>query len=674
MNFLYPGFLYALGLVAIPVIIHIFNFRRFKKQEFTQVKFLEKATKVRRRFRQLRDIIIMLLRMAAIACLVLAFAHPVPDEYANQSQESSLVSVYIDNSFSMELEGANGELLNLATKRAEEIAESFGEETLFQLLTNDIDNNSTDFVSRELFLQNLENLQPGPRVIPLSEINEVQQSNLLQHSGNRIQVIITDFQKRNFPIDEFKSDSLINTFWIPVQSENVANLSVDSAWFEQAAFVKGQTARLMVKITNYGIDEVNERAVYATVNGVQRAMQTINLLPGESQEIELFFAVANDFWNDVHVSIEDYPIEFDNNFYTSFYVKPSRQVLQVYGKQPNEYIKKVYEKSDNFLLSQVQLGLLDANQLSDFDLVILDELTDIGSGLGSELAEFVNNGGNLLLIPAFEMQTDGVNAFTAQFGVQYRGVSQDETSVKSLDLNNHFFDDIFEGVPGNTDFPHVFYHYQSAPGGRSLARSIIQLSNGDAFLYETNLGIGRAFIATAPFDQKATGLVKNGIFLPLLYKFASYKGSQVSNGFFIDQVPSEAIVGKDVSGIVPGLFGQGVSMVPNYVLKNGRITIFEDEIMKDGFYEIKEMQKPDSSYLHLGFNFNRNESEFSFWTLNDLEQQAKLKNVQLVEGNTQYVSGVFKDLSDKNRFWQYFLLAAFCFLLFEIIAIKLPFK
>ncbi|MCC6723197.1 MAG: BatA domain-containing protein, partial [Saprospiraceae bacterium] len=35
MQFLYPGFLFALAALAIPIIIHLFYFRRFKKVYFT---------------------------------------------------------------------------------------------------------------------------------------------------------------------------------------------------------------------------------------------------------------------------------------------------------------------------------------------------------------------------------------------------------------------------------------------------------------------------------------------------------------------------------------------------------------------------------------------------------------------------------------------------------------
>ncbi|MGB0431151.1 MAG: BatA domain-containing protein, partial [Bacteroidia bacterium] len=180
MTFLYPAFLYALALTAIPVIIHIFNFRRFKKQEFTQVKFLEKATKVRKRFRQLKDLIIMLLRMLAIACLVIAFAHPLPKNAADTKGKQNLISIYIDNSFSMGLQGENGELLAVAKKKIEEITEAFGENTLYQLVNNNTAERSRTFVEKDILLDAVQQVDLKPFILTDNELNQLQRSDLMQ--------------------------------------------------------------------------------------------------------------------------------------------------------------------------------------------------------------------------------------------------------------------------------------------------------------------------------------------------------------------------------------------------------------------------------------------------------------------------------------------------------------
>ena len=41
ISFLYPSFLWALLFVAAPIILHLFNFRKFKKVYFSNVSLLK---------------------------------------------------------------------------------------------------------------------------------------------------------------------------------------------------------------------------------------------------------------------------------------------------------------------------------------------------------------------------------------------------------------------------------------------------------------------------------------------------------------------------------------------------------------------------------------------------------------------------------------------------------
>lgn len=674
MSFLYPSFLYALALVAIPVIIHFFNFRRFKTQEFTQVKFLEQATKVRRKFKRIKDLIIMLLRMLAIACLVLAFAHPIPKEVDSSSQKQNLISVYIDNSFSMGLEGANGDLISEAKLKAEEITDAFGEDALFQLITNDVANRSRDFVEKDLFLQTLEEVSLSPQSLKDDELSKMQRADLLSNTGNRMAVWITDFQKKDFGLENFIGDTSIRQFWIPMISENAANISVDSAWFEQALFVKGQTARLKLQLTNNSDEEIEDRPVSAKVNGAQRAIQTVSLLPKESKTIEMFYLIDTDGWNEIAVLVEDYPIVFDNEIYTTYYVAKGNNVLSLFGEKPNPFVKLVYGKDENFNFNQININQLSVNKLAGYDLVILEGLSEIASGTLESLIDFADNGGNLLFFPTNNINVSSYASLFNRLGMNFSELVNENSGIRDLDLNNGFFADIFDEIPKNTDYPKVFKYYKSNVNTKSKSSSLIRLANGSNLMYLSDLGQGRVFTFTASLKEESSTLVKNGIFLPFMYKFASYKGSQTSNTFFIDQKPTTIRVGPDALGKVIGLYQNEFSFVPNYIYKNGLLTIFEDEIEKSGFYGVKEIEGGDTVYCKLGLNYNRRESNLSFWAKEELENTGKELGVELINSASASVTSAFKDLNDKNRFWRYLLMAAFCFILFEIIAIKLPFK
>src|SRR3954466_8318477 len=76
MHFIYPGFLFALFTLSIPVIVHLFNFRRFKKIYFTNVRFLREIKQDTQSKSRLRHLLILISRILAVTFLVLAFAQP----------------------------------------------------------------------------------------------------------------------------------------------------------------------------------------------------------------------------------------------------------------------------------------------------------------------------------------------------------------------------------------------------------------------------------------------------------------------------------------------------------------------------------------------------------------------------------------------------------------------
>ena len=77
MNFVYPAFLYALSLIAIPIIIHLFNFRRYRTVYFTNVKFLKEIKEETAVQSRLKHWLVLISRILAIIFLVLAFAQPI---------------------------------------------------------------------------------------------------------------------------------------------------------------------------------------------------------------------------------------------------------------------------------------------------------------------------------------------------------------------------------------------------------------------------------------------------------------------------------------------------------------------------------------------------------------------------------------------------------------------
>src|SRR5947207_11658553 len=76
MNFLAPAFLAGLAAISIPVIIHLINRERKTVVEFPSLMFLQRIPYKSVRRQKLRHILLLVLRCAAVALLVAAFARP----------------------------------------------------------------------------------------------------------------------------------------------------------------------------------------------------------------------------------------------------------------------------------------------------------------------------------------------------------------------------------------------------------------------------------------------------------------------------------------------------------------------------------------------------------------------------------------------------------------------
>jgi len=102
MTVLHPEFLWGFLALLIPIIVHLFHFRRFKKVDFSNVRFLKNIEKQQENKRKLKYYLILASRLLAITFLVLAFAIPLKKKDAKSGEkETKHISVFIDNSLSM---------------------------------------------------------------------------------------------------------------------------------------------------------------------------------------------------------------------------------------------------------------------------------------------------------------------------------------------------------------------------------------------------------------------------------------------------------------------------------------------------------------------------------------------------------------------------------------------
>src|SRR6201986_2827075 len=209
MHFLYPAFLFAMAALAIPVLIHLFNFRRYQKVYFSNVQFLKEIREQQSSRRNLKERLILASRLLALFFLVLAFARPyIPGPHAANAGAQKIISVFVDNSYSMQTLNREGSLLDEAKRRAKELVSAYKINDRFQLLTQDFEGKHQRLLSRDEFNDAVDAVKISPRSRGLQQIAGRQQALLnSQNSTGKAIFIISDFQKNMIGSQQVKAQN-----------------------------------------------------------------------------------------------------------------------------------------------------------------------------------------------------------------------------------------------------------------------------------------------------------------------------------------------------------------------------------------------------------------------------------------------------------------------------------
>ena len=258
MNFLYPGFLWAFAVLIIPVIIHLFNFKRYKTIYFSSLTFVRHVDQQTKSTQKLKHILILISRLLAFIFLVLAFAQPYfSSDSSKASKGTPIIAMYIDNSFSMQARGSEGELLSEARENARSIIDKSAVDTRFIIGTNDMSGMEEHFLSRIEAYEKLDKINLSPISRSVKEIvdwqTEILRTEESANSKSATQyVFFSDFQKNNPLKNNSYSVDNLSIYPVQLKPENESNIYIDSVWFSSPIHKKNTTTEINIRIGNHG--------------------------------------------------------------------------------------------------------------------------------------------------------------------------------------------------------------------------------------------------------------------------------------------------------------------------------------------------------------------------------------------------------------------------------------
>lgn len=670
MNWLYPLFFTALAAIAIPIVIHLFNFRRFKRVYFTNVALLQEVQQETRSLRNLKHLLVLIARILAIAFIVLAFVQPfIPAASGNGRQGVAAISVYVDNSFSMSSVGKEGELLQAAKNKARDIASVYSSTDLFQLLTADFEGKHQRLVSKEDFLNMVDEIQVSPSSRKLSEIITRQKEILNKDPQSpKTAFIISDYQQSMLDVQAVNADTSINTQLIKLNANTKANLSVDSAWLETPYIKVNQAAKLLVRVKNYGEGQENI-PLTLKINNVQKGLANFSIGKDEVKEIELSFTVSSTGWQSASLEVMDNPITFDDRLYFAFEVKENINVMAI-SPAPSKNLAAVYGGVDEYYrLTQVSDQQLDYSSFSKYTLMVIDGVKTISSGLTAELGKFINAGGSIVFFPPAEEKLDNsINGFLTQLGASsLQAYNEKNERVTSLNVEHPLFRYVFDGQKDNTDKPVLQkYFATSASGGEPIMR----LQNGQSFLSHYTVGSGHFYLFNSPLNGEWNNFATHALFFSVMSNMALNSVNKTNLFYTIGdgQLVKLNLTGQGKDQVYKLALDKG-EFIPQMVVKENKLNLSPGpELKQPGNYSL--LSGRDDAKVRIAFNYNRNESANAYFTETELSDLIKIPGIKVLQNNPKGIKQAIIEADKGVQLWRYCIMIALFFLITEVLLLR----
>ena len=669
MHFVFPWFLLALAALAVPVIIHLFHFRRYKKIYFSDIRFLKQVNEEKTTIDELKNRLILASRLFALFFLVLAFAQPfLGDKKSQLNKGASAVAVYIDNSYSMGLKKAGESGLDMAKSKAKEIANAFNTGDKFALLTNDLEGSHQRWMQKQDFIDAVDKVELTSAVKTTNEIAQ-KESALFQSAGmkNKLGFFISDFQKNMLAN---LSDTNYTAYFLPLTSDEEKNIFVDSCWMEQPLFTLNAVNKMLVRLVNSGNSNVEKLRISIKINGQVKAINDVDIPAGNTRVDSFSFTITQPGIQRGEIELNDYPITFDDHFYFAFTIQENEKVLSIEDAASGNYIASIFSGDKHFAFDKVNKGQVDYSTLKNYSLIILNQLSDISSGLNSTLKDFVNNGGNIYVIPAGNANLASYNAFLTAVNAGILGAFQTKNGeVDKINLKEDIFKSVFSALPKNVETPKIKQFYPILSRSSLQERQLLSTNLGSPLVTRFDAGNGFVYVQAVPLNPDFSNLQATAIFAPMVYNFAVYKKNTTPLYYTIGKDNLIELKNEQTSGeqIYKLTNGKNEFIPENRSIGNTLLLHVNQILPSDGHYTISNNEKM------LGvaaFNFDRSESVLKFATPSDLKQKYTLTNQLVLNNSAVNLSAKVKQIKDGVLFWKVCVILALLFLLAEILLIR----
>jgi hypothetical protein len=638
MQFKHPEILYFLFALVIPILVHLFQLRRFKKEYFTNVQFLKELSQQTRKSSKIKKWLLLATRLLLLAFLIIAFAQPF---FAAKDSNKATNEMYIilDNSYSMQAKGKKGELLK---RSVQELLEHMPENQTFSLLTNTDNYWNTDIKSIQKELQEL-----TYSATPFQLEQQIAKINAHKSAFNKDIIVITDaVGVTQNQTTNFKKEDVVY-FNIP-EAEQKNNTAIDSVFIQQNL---DTFYEIGVKVsTNEPSDTEVPIALY---NANKLIAKTIVQLDSKTKTIR-FTIPKEDFHG--YVSISDQGLSYDNTYYFSI-SKPSKtNVISIGDEAKSTFLSKIYT-TDEFNYKNFPLASLDYNQLEKQDAIIINELAVIPQALQTTLKDFANKGGNVILIPAVDSSLPTYNTFLRSLvAIEFKSVTTAKKITK-INFNHPLYSTVFEKKIANFQYP------STTTGFEIKANTSAALSYEDQspFLVSLDNSVSAVYVFAAPLNKTNSSFQNSPLIVPTFYNMAQNRQKTGVNAITIGDTQPFIVEAKLSKDEILTVKNQDERFIPMQQVLNTKVKLsFNENPTTSGNFSIVN---GNNTLEHLSFNYNRSESNLE---LANPDIAANYKSTTDLE---TVLNRIVFDRTD-TQIWKWFLILTLLFVILEVLIQK----
>lgn len=682
IKFLHPSFLWALWLIAIPVLIHILNLRRHKTVYFSNVDFLKKVRREGKKQSKIKRLIILSCRILAIVFLVMAFARPYrPLSNIDDRSINNISCIYIDNSFSMNAESTEGKAIENAKNKAYAIVQASLPDTKFVLLTNEMSLSQNRFYSSQEMLGLIGEVEVGFQQIEMSKVVDRfagMTGNFLEQTQKTV-YLISDFQKVTTDVASFKPDTVANFDLITIPINKVSNIALDSCYFDTPAHHLKQQEQLMVRMNNHSEEAYRQMSVKLFIDDSLKALATVDIEAGECKIVPLLYTNQRVGFQYCRIEISDYPITYDNVMYFSYNVSDKVRALLINQGRSSSIHQRSIEAvfaNDNFVnLDVEQEERLQISQLSDYSTIFLNEIRSYSTGLVESLKKYAEEGGTVVFMPDSKGDVDSYNMLLKAMDCnEIERLDTSSIPVSEIAFDHQIYKGVFKDDNQKVDLPVMGSRFRFAKSNDVFETKLMGFADNSKAISVSSKGKGRVVVFSFQPSAVENHFVEHLVFVPTIFNVVLtstvqqqlYHSIEQGRPVMISLPPSSQIQSPKIENI------EGTETIFPIVKKveGNMANLFVDHPIKAGLYKLFFDEQLS---MVLAFNYKLSESELDFYTPSELlEMLAKvgIEKVNVVSSDNGSFTSTIEALSSGKQFWRLFIMLALLFLLLEAAVIK----